>query len=49
VRDPAVHRRVLAEVSAAAEAVGFAVEGTAESPITGSDGNREFVMLMHKP
>ena len=42
VRDPAVHARVIARVVAAANQVGLASVGTSESPITGSEGNREF-------
>jgi 23S rRNA (cytidine1920-2'-O)/16S rRNA (cytidine1409-2'-O)-methyltransferase len=42
VRDPAVHRRVLREVAAAAAALGWRVWGLAPSPLRGADGNREF-------
>ena len=44
VRDPAVHARVLEEVTAAAAAVGLARVGLVESPITGAEGNREYLM-----
>ena len=44
VTDPAVHDRVRSEVHAALEAAGCAVRGWAESPITGTDGNREFLV-----
>ena len=44
VKDPAVHDRVLAEVSAAAITVGLLRVGCIESPITGAEGNREFLM-----
>ncbi|HEX8338241.1 MAG TPA: TlyA family RNA methyltransferase [Pyrinomonadaceae bacterium] len=45
VRDPAQHARVVEEVNAAARALGLAVSGVTESPITGADGNREFLAL----
>jgi 23S rRNA (cytidine1920-2'-O)/16S rRNA (cytidine1409-2'-O)-methyltransferase len=44
VRDPAVHARVLDEVSAAATALGLTRVATTESPITGTEGNREFLL-----
>ncbi|MGK6321687.1 TlyA family RNA methyltransferase [Sphingomonas sp. DT-51] len=44
VRDPAVHARVCAEVVAWLEAGGWQVEGVAESPITGPEGNVEFLV-----
>jgi 23S rRNA (cytidine1920-2'-O)/16S rRNA (cytidine1409-2'-O)-methyltransferase len=46
VSDPRVHERVLAEVGAAAAGIGWAVAATIESPITGAQGNREFLMLL---
>jgi 23S rRNA (cytidine1920-2'-O)/16S rRNA (cytidine1409-2'-O)-methyltransferase len=42
VKDPTVHARVIAEVTAAATAVGLSRVGLIESPITGAEGNREF-------
>lgn len=44
VRDPAVHRRVIAEVAAAARSTGLHAWGVARSPITGTDGNVEFLL-----
>ena len=44
VRDPALHARVCAEVRAWFEAGGWQVEGIAESPITGPEGNIEFLI-----
>ena len=44
VRDPALHRRVCDEVVAWAEGKGFAVQGVVESPITGPEGNVEFLI-----
>jgi 23S rRNA (cytidine1920-2'-O)/16S rRNA (cytidine1409-2'-O)-methyltransferase len=45
VRDPAQHARVVEEVNSAACALGFTVLGVTDSPITGADGNREFLAL----
>jgi len=44
IRDPAIHARVLAEVSAAAAEVGLTPAGTTPSPITGQKGNQEFLL-----
>lgn len=44
VSDAAVHARVVDEVSAAARALGFQVLRHCESPITGTEGNREFLL-----
>ena len=44
VTDPIVHARVVDEVSAAAATVGLTRMSVIESPITGADGNREFLM-----
>jgi len=48
VRDPAQHARVVGEVNAAAAALGLRVVGVTDSPITGADGNREFLALYEK-
>ena len=45
VRDPAQHARVVEEVNAAAQTLGLKVLGVTDSPITGADGNREFLAL----
>ena len=45
VRDPAQHERVIAEVNAAAKSHGWDTRGVIESPITGADGNVEFLAL----
>ncbi len=45
VKDAAQHQRVIGEVNAAAEALGFRVAGMIESPIKGADGNVEFLAL----
>lgn len=44
VRDPRVHERVLAEVTAAAVQVGFRRLGLEPSPLPGAEGNREFFL-----
>lgn len=44
VTDPAKHRRVIEEVNACARALGLDMCGEIESPITGQDGNREFLV-----
>lgn len=44
VTDPAVHARVVDEVTTAAAAVGLHRVAVVESPITGAEGNREFLM-----
>jgi 23S rRNA (cytidine1920-2'-O)/16S rRNA (cytidine1409-2'-O)-methyltransferase len=49
VRDPAVHRRVCDEVAAWLTASGWTVEDVVQSPITGPEGNIEFVILAHLP
>ena len=43
VRDPAVRTRALERVLAAAGALGLETRGVVESPITGADGNVEFL------
>lgn len=44
VRDPDVHARVVERVTAAAAAVGLARVAMTPSPITGAEGNREFLL-----
>jgi 23S rRNA (cytidine1920-2'-O)/16S rRNA (cytidine1409-2'-O)-methyltransferase len=44
VRDPAVHAAVLHEVSAGLATSGLFVTAVVASPITGADGNREFLV-----
>ncbi|WP_080838383.1 TlyA family RNA methyltransferase [Cohnella massiliensis] len=43
VRDPGVHESVLIEVLAHAERLGFRLQGLTYSPITGGEGNIEFL------
>ncbi|MDY6923619.1 MAG: TlyA family RNA methyltransferase [Pseudomonadota bacterium] len=44
VKDPAAHQAAVASVSAWLEGQGWAVQATTESPITGADGNIEFLL-----
>lgn len=44
VHDAAVHARVIGEVAAAANALGLTRVAMTESPITGTEGNREFFL-----
>jgi 23S rRNA (cytidine1920-2'-O)/16S rRNA (cytidine1409-2'-O)-methyltransferase len=46
VRDPAVQARVVDEVAAAALRIGLERAGVEPSPITGAEGNREFLMRL---
>jgi 23S rRNA (cytidine1920-2'-O)/16S rRNA (cytidine1409-2'-O)-methyltransferase len=48
VRDPAVHARVCAEVEAWVKARGWEHLGTLPSPITGADGNVEFLLAARR-
>lgn len=43
VTDPLIHARVVDEVTRAAEAVGLGRVNLTDSPITGAEGNREFL------
>jgi len=44
VRDPKQHEEVLARMEALALELGGTLLGICESPVTGADGNREFLM-----
>jgi 23S rRNA (cytidine1920-2'-O)/16S rRNA (cytidine1409-2'-O)-methyltransferase len=48
VRDPAVHQRVCDEARTWAEGKGWRVAGIEQSPITGPEGNVEFLMAAVK-
>jgi 23S rRNA (cytidine1920-2'-O)/16S rRNA (cytidine1409-2'-O)-methyltransferase len=49
VRDPAVHQAVCDDVAAwMATQSGWRVEGICESPITGAEGNKEFLLVARK-
>lgn len=49
VTDPAVWERVRGEIEAAIATAGCAVRGWTDSPITGADGNREFLVWAETP
>jgi 23S rRNA (cytidine1920-2'-O)/16S rRNA (cytidine1409-2'-O)-methyltransferase len=49
VRDEEVHRRVIDEVTAAGRSLGLERAGLVESPITGMEGNREFLLHLRRP
>jgi 23S rRNA (cytidine1920-2'-O)/16S rRNA (cytidine1409-2'-O)-methyltransferase len=49
VRDSTAHEKVIEEVRRTAIDLGLSVSGLCESPITGADGNREFLILLQKP
>jgi 23S rRNA (cytidine1920-2'-O)/16S rRNA (cytidine1409-2'-O)-methyltransferase len=46
VRDPNVHRRILEDIFAAAEAIGLGVTGLTASPKRGPAGNAEFLVSL---
>ena len=48
VSDPALHTRVCEEVRDWVESLGFAVQGIVESPITGPEGNVEFLISAYR-
>ena len=48
VRDPAVHQRVIEQITRAAREVGLVRENMTESPITGDTGNREFFLHLRR-
>ena len=48
VREAGVHRRVCAEVSGRAEDLGLGPLGTIQSPLTGAEGNLEFLLAGRK-
>ena len=49
VRDPALHKRVCDDVQAWLGGDGWLVEGIVESPITGPEGNVEFLVSAKRP
>jgi 23S rRNA (cytidine1920-2'-O)/16S rRNA (cytidine1409-2'-O)-methyltransferase len=48
VRDATVQARVVDDVTAAADALGLVRMGLTESPITGAEGNREFLLHLRR-
>ena len=49
VRDPAVHREVIARVMDFASLVGFQILGLTFSPVRGPEGNIEYLIHLRKP
>jgi 23S rRNA (cytidine1920-2'-O)/16S rRNA (cytidine1409-2'-O)-methyltransferase len=49
VRDPQSQERVINEINDFGDGLGFEITGTIESPITGAEGNREFLSCYQKP
>lgn len=49
VRDEKTHARVIKEIEVVVNSLGLAVVGVCESPITGADGNIEFLMMIEIP
>ena len=49
VKNPAQHKYVITQVNATAKSLGLNVRGVIQSPITGMDGNVEFLALYQKP
>jgi 23S rRNA (cytidine1920-2'-O)/16S rRNA (cytidine1409-2'-O)-methyltransferase len=45
VREPKKHERVVSEINRYAEGLGLAIAGVIESPILGSEGNKEFLAV----
>jgi 23S rRNA (cytidine1920-2'-O)/16S rRNA (cytidine1409-2'-O)-methyltransferase len=48
VQDPAIHDRVVQDISEFCESLSLEIEGTCASPISGPAGNREFFILARK-
>jgi 23S rRNA (cytidine1920-2'-O)/16S rRNA (cytidine1409-2'-O)-methyltransferase len=49
VRDEALRRQAVAEVSDCASALGFSVKGVVAAPITGPAGNQEYLVWLARP
>ncbi|MEO0359630.1 MAG: TlyA family RNA methyltransferase, partial [Pseudomonadota bacterium] len=49
VKDAATHAEVRARIRAFLESAGWRVDGEAESPVLGGDGNREFLIAARAP
>lgn len=48
VREPEKHERVVSEINRFVENCGLKISGVIDSPITGADGNKEFLALYEK-
>jgi 23S rRNA (cytidine1920-2'-O)/16S rRNA (cytidine1409-2'-O)-methyltransferase len=49
IRDPAIHERILRELSEFANQLNLRWLGVTESPLRGPAGNKEFLALIEKP
>jgi 23S rRNA (cytidine1920-2'-O)/16S rRNA (cytidine1409-2'-O)-methyltransferase len=49
VRDPEAHELAVDRVEECVRGLGWQVAGVADSPITGAEGNREFLLLARRP
>jgi 23S rRNA (cytidine1920-2'-O)/16S rRNA (cytidine1409-2'-O)-methyltransferase len=49
VRDPQIHEAVLRDIGSFARELGFQIKGVSYSPITGGEGNIEFLLYLQKP
>jgi 23S rRNA (cytidine1920-2'-O)/16S rRNA (cytidine1409-2'-O)-methyltransferase len=48
IKDPAIHHEVVERVTHGIQHYGFSLGGVTESPITGADGNKEFLAYFKK-
>lgn len=48
IKDPKIHQEVVAKISKTARDLGFEIKGIIDSPITGADGNKEFLIWIIK-
>ncbi len=48
VKDPKVHQKVIKQVTEGIQAQGFSLVGVTESPITGAEGNKEFLAYFRR-
>ena len=48
IKDPEVHKKVVADVISGAKELGFTVLASTDSPIQGADGNKEFFVHLRK-
>lgn len=49
VREASIHREVIQKIMSIALSLGFQIDGIDYSPITGGEGNIEFLLLLTKP
>lgn len=49
IRSPEIQQRVIAEIRACAQELGFQVQGVMDSPLLGPKGNREFFIWLRFP